>query len=150
MEDFLYALRDFDGIGYYLTAILCVVLIMAIIGFLMERVRLREEHLLLAKEDEISKKKENVTSTLTDLHMQSDIRSVLDNSVTPVNGIIDFTVHSNSSMTNTNTSSNTSSATTATSVENVEEDVLNSETLPVLELNSSDYEKNNISSSDIK
>ena len=37
MEDFLYAIRGFDGFFYYVFAIICIILIMAIIGYLMER-----------------------------------------------------------------------------------------------------------------
>lgn len=164
MEDFLYALRNFDGIGYYLTAILCVVLIMAILGFLMERAQLREEKLILAKTDENSKKQKNTSSPLLNSNMQSDDSSVLNNSMTPVNGVIDFTIPSNTSMTNTNSSTSASSVSTETSVENVAsngvtsnssvnnvtEEVLNSEVPPVLELNSSELENNVLTNSDIK
>ncbi len=55
MEDFLYALRSFDGFWYYVTALVCVILIMAIIGFLMERSELQKQEVDLPKEEKGTK-----------------------------------------------------------------------------------------------
>ncbi len=56
MMDFLYALRSFDGFWYYLTAIICVILIMAVLGFLMERSQMMAEKEM---EDELSSKEDS-------------------------------------------------------------------------------------------
>ncbi len=64
MEDLLYALRDFDGFWYYVTALVCVILIMAIIGFLMERSELQKQEVDLPKEEK-GKKEEIPSSTPT-------------------------------------------------------------------------------------
>lgn len=84
MDTFLYAIRSFDGPLYYITAILCVIFIMAIIGFLMERSLKEEEKAALERAGAF-------TVDLTTEKQESEAESAekLMQPTTP--GIIDFT-----------------------------------------------------------
>ena len=82
--DFFYMIRSFDGFWYYLTAVVCVVLIMAIIGFLMERSQVQAEAELMQNNDLSS-----------NLGMNPDSSEMLPETIAPVlQGVVDFSAPS--------------------------------------------------------
>lgn len=88
MDTFLYALRSFDGPLYYITAVICVIFIMAIIGFLMERSLKMEEAEALKKSDTSI---DGVIEVSRDeaLNTETQAAEEMTHPITP--GIIDFT-----------------------------------------------------------
>ena len=84
MDTFLYALRSFDGPFYYITAVLCVIFIMAIIGFLMERSLKMEEAEALKRAGAF-----NVDLSTENNQVEQQAVEDIMKPVTP--GIIDFT-----------------------------------------------------------
>ena len=82
--EFFYMIRSFDGFWYYLTAVVCVVLIMAIIGFLMERSQVQAEAELMQNNDLSS-----------NLGMNPDSSEMLPETIAPVlQGVVDFSAPS--------------------------------------------------------
>lgn len=82
--DFLYALRAFDGFWYYFTAVLCIIFMMAIIGFLMERYQIQKEKDALSSLDD----KKEVVNTFSNV---DSVPTTENEVVSPVNTeVIDF------------------------------------------------------------